>query len=273
MHSFDVSVGPGSVARVVELIDRLAEILVIGASRPIFEHDDRRNTIVKVEGESIRLRIVEELDRTKHEPTPEERLRLKEQHVYPRVPKWNYSPTGRLRLEISETLYGGKEVWSDRPDQVLEDLLPQIARAIRETAVRQRTRRTEIEEQARISAARERERWAEEERKRKRDERHRSLVAEAKRWQEAALLREYAGELQRTAATSSTTYDPAALGELIEELRDAADHLDPIPDHVGSLVGSTTASTEVENADDLDDGLRDLEVPAPGDGASEDKPN
>jgi len=248
INSFDVSIGPASIARVVALIDKLAEFLATGATPPAFESGGRRMTIVKVDGEGIQLRIVEEVDRTKHNPTPEERGRLKERFVYPRVPDWDYSPAGRLRLEVAETLYGGKEAWSDRPDQTLEVVLPLIVRAIRETAARQRASRAKIDEQARLSAARERERWDAEERKRKQDERHRALVAEAKRWEEAALLREYAGELQRAAAMSSLAGDYDALGALIEELHDASDHMDPIPDRLSSLLSS---AVRAEKATDV----------------------
>ena len=274
VNSFDVSIGPASIARVVALIDRLTELLATGATPPAFENGGRRMTIVKVDGEGIRLRIVEEVDRTKHNPTPEERGRLKERFVYPRVPDWDYSPAGRLRLEVAETLYGGKEAWSDRPDQTLEVVLPLIVQAIRETAARQRTRRIEIEDQARLSAARERERWDAEERKRKQDERHRALVAEAKRWQEAALLREYAGELQRAAAMSSLAGDHDGLGALIEELHDASDLMDPIPDRLSSLLGSAVGAEKGNDGDGLGDeeALDNSEVTAPGEDAGEDEP-
>jgi hypothetical protein len=252
-QTFDVAIGPESVGRVVALIDDLADLLIDGKTKPVFESGDRRTTVVKVGGEPIRLRIVEELDRTRHDPTPDERTRLKQDFVYPRVPAWDYRPDGRLRFEIAETIYGGKEIWSDRPDLKLEGVLVRIAQAIRDTATKQRTRRTEMAERARISAAEERERWEQEARKRKRDERHRALVAEARRWQEAGLLREYAAELRHSALPSRKTLDRSGLLAFIEELHEAADHLDPVVERLGSVIDAAMEEEERADSESLED--------------------
>lgn len=258
-ESLEVAVGPGSVERTVAIIDGLIGLLKKEGYEPTLERVDHRTKRLKLDGEAVRVRIAEELDRTRHVPTKEEQERLKERFPYPRVPAWDYQPTGRLNLTVDPALFGRTETWTDRQETKLEDSLPRIAKAIRQLVVDQRTRRTEMEEQARLSAEREHARYEAEALERKREEHRRALVAEARQWQEASLLRDYARELQVEAACHAGLDDAPALAAFVEDLLDAADRLDPIAGRLGTLVEASLKSSEYDEslAEEEDD------VPAP----------
>lgn len=250
--SFDVAVSAACVERAVVIIDRLIGHLKEGGSAPTFERPDHRTKLLKLDGEAVRVKIVEELDRTRHVPTKEEQERLKERFPYPRVPAWDYQPTGRLTLTTDPAQYGRTETWSDRPEARLEDSLPRIAKSIRQLVVAQRTRRTEMEQKARLSAERDHARYGTEALNRKREELCRALVAEARRWQEASLLRDYAREVQVEAASVTDLAGSGALAEFVDGLLDASDTLDPLPARLAALVDSTLRSADDDQPADAD---------------------
>lgn len=259
-ESFEVAISPGSVERTVAVIDGLIGLLKEGGPAPTLEKLDYRTKRLKLDGEAVRVRIFEELDRIRHVPTKEEQERLKEPYPFPRVPAWDYQLTGRLTLTTAPVQYGRTETWTDRPPARIEDSLPRIAKAIRQLVVDQRSRRTEMEQQARLSAERESARYQAEALERKREEYRRALVAEAHRWQEASLLRDYARELQVEAAAVAELEGSKALGEFVADLLDASDKLDPISGRIGTLVESVLRSADGESDDPEDD---DLETPEP----------
>lgn len=252
-QSFDVAISPGSVERAVTIVDRLIGLLREGGLPPTIEQVDYRTKHLKLDGEVLKLRLAEELDRTRHVPTKEEQARLEERFHYPRVPAWDYQPTGRLSLTVAPAQYGQTETWTDRPEAPIEDAFPRIIKVIRQLVITQRTQRTEVEQRARLSAEREHARYEAEARERKRREYRSSFVAEARRWQEAALLRDYARELQVEAAGLADLQESEPLAGFIEDLLEASDAIDPIPGRLGAFVESAQAAAADDEAVEPDD--------------------
>jgi hypothetical protein len=150
-QSFDVAVSPASVERAVTIIDRLLGLLTSEGLSPTIEQVDYRTKHPKLDGEAIRLRLAEELDRTRHVPTKEEQEHAKERFHYLRVPTWDYQVTGRLSLALAPAQYGQFETWTERPEARLEDALPRIAKLLKQQVMAQRDHRTETEHRARLA--------------------------------------------------------------------------------------------------------------------------
>lgn len=101
--------------------------------------------------------IGEENDRTDHVLTASE-LKQKERYSYSYAPKYDYTPSGRLFIEIETWHRGRRQRWADRQRWTVEEKLGQIvdeieARTILEREDRVERERKEAERQVRIRAA------------------------------------------------------------------------------------------------------------------------
>lgn len=245
-RALDVAVGKDSFERVVALIDRLFDVLAEGGIDPKLEHIDRAQVLV-VDGEKFRFRFAERLTKTPHQPTPEERARVRRGETYPRVPAWDYGGSGSLRLELAEgTSHYHATTWEDGKQGRVEDRLAEVVPTIRRLVVAIKERRVRAEEQARIYAARESERYRLESARKKGAERVRSLVGEAARWHEATLLRRFA-EALRAAMVVAGSAKPTNEREepFVNELLRAAAALDPIPSRIRRVEPGEAVITEV----------------------------
>jgi hypothetical protein len=244
---FDVAVGKDSFERVVALIDRLFDVLAEGGIDPKLVHIDGTQVLV-VDGEKFRFRFAERLTKTPHQPTPEERARIRRGETYPRVPKWDYGGSGSLRLELAEgTSYSCAITWEDGKQGRVEDRLAEVVPAIRRLIEERKEYRIRAEESARVHAAQERERYRRESSRKRRAERVRALVAETARWHEAVLLRRYA-EALRVAMVMARSGAPASGKEepFVDELLRAAAALDPIPARIRREEPGEAVIDEVE---------------------------
>jgi hypothetical protein len=117
---------------------------------------------VKVRGHEIGLRISQESDRSDHVPTAKE-LADKKRYSYTRIPKYDYTPSPRLKIELPGAYEHRQSAWTDGVRYQLEDKVAEILQEIE--------LRSDATERARIAA---------EERKRQEQIAHEQRVEQAK---------------------------------------------------------------------------------------------
>ena len=108
---------------------------------------------VIVEGTEIPFLLEEKADRSDHVPTLAELAELK-RSPWRTLPKWDYTPSGKLSLRIDVSVYwtdGIRKRWSDSRGRVVEDSLNEIIVAFVEIGAGMRRHR---EEEAREEAER-----------------------------------------------------------------------------------------------------------------------
>lgn len=163
--------------------------------------------IVQVLDEELPFSISEVVEHSEHKPTREEIIRQKLESWW-RPPKWDYKPTGRLKLTIDCSDYlGVRRAWSDGKKRRVEDCLGHFMVALVLVSKALKRQREE-------SAERER-RWAEE-RKREAEEAARKTEYERKAkvidkfagsWRHSKLLRDFARELSAEAERAEVPAD------------------------------------------------------------------
>ncbi|ACL64509.1 hypothetical protein A2cp1_1164 [Anaeromyxobacter dehalogenans 2CP-1] len=153
--------------------------------------DDK--TMLEVDGEQFRLRFKEENARTPHRPTPEERRKIAAHPHFHSVPKADHHPTNRFTLELYDPNVGYRyrARLADRRRATLEQALVEVPALLRRLV--QENRDAEVERERRRRAWEEQERQETEERQRREREKARraELLADARAWREASLLRDY----------------------------------------------------------------------------------
>lgn len=79
---------------------------------------------VTIGGQKVDFQIAEVLDQKSHEPTPKE-IRNQKQNPWIKLPKWDYIPSGRLKIWIPHVPYGVHvyHSWSERKPNALENSL------------------------------------------------------------------------------------------------------------------------------------------------------
>ena len=139
--------------------------------------------------------IGEENDRTDHVLTASE-LKQKERYSYSYAPKYDYTPSGRLFIEIETWHRGRRQRWADRQRWTLEEKLGQIvdeieARTILEREDRVERERKEVEQQTRIQAA------VQEAGLLLRESRRKDVfLAQVEQWHSANRIREYLAAME-----------------------------------------------------------------------------
>ena len=149
--------------------------------------------------EDLGLLISEKIDAVPHALTQQELARQKRgQWVYP--PKWDYRPTGNLRLSIEGAPQGIRHSWGDGAAQRVEDCigklitsLPIVAEARKREREEHRRRTQEWEEQAKLQKER-RERHEEFQRRAK------VLAKLAGKWNEAQAIRDFAAAFAKASS-------------------------------------------------------------------------
>ncbi|WP_324715292.1 hypothetical protein U7230_07820 [Carboxydochorda subterranea] len=194
---------------------------------------------MEVAGQKLGIRMRELVARTPHTVTPEEKLRQRHD-PWARIPDWDYTPSGRLALEIRDLEYlglGVRQRWVDGTSQRLEPCIGKFIVGLEQAARAKRAHHEEVE--------RRRREWAEEERKRtlerlKREQeqaRHQELVREADTWATAQRVRLYAAAVERQAQAQGMDTSPnSPVGRWLTWARSVADRLDPLPRRLAGVV-------------------------------------
>jgi hypothetical protein len=161
----DARIGPGSIERVVLLIHSLVHAALDRGHQLSADPDFR----IIVDEQPLAVRIYETKDKTPHVPTATELKRQAEEDEwrarYPSTHRrdhkayrtWDYSPSGRLVMEISDP----KQVrwqsdpivgrWRDRTSTRLEDYLGETMVALKTGAAVARHQRAKEAEEARLA--------------------------------------------------------------------------------------------------------------------------
>lgn len=151
---------------------------------------DRGHLIFGVRGHDIVLRVTQLDDRADHVPTARE-LADQQRYSWTRIPKYDYTPSARLKVELPGRFEYQQSTWADGSKSQIETRLPEIVQELEfraDAAERQRLadeerhRQEQLEEQQRIARARI-----------KLNESHRAeaLRAQLAAWQQARQLDDY----------------------------------------------------------------------------------
>lgn len=219
-YSYDIRVTRESLDRAHLVMDTLVKALEERGYPVKLTGEHKGRSVVTVDDESFQFGITEKIRRSTHKLMPEERA--KTVRYYWEIPRYDYHPTGQLALRIFNAFYGVRQQWSDGKIQKIETCLGEFIEGLRIAAEREKERRAE-NERRRIA-------WQEEERrraeirrledieKRKADK----LLKDVDGWATARRIRAYITELE------SKHSDVEGVPEWIEWARAYADKIDPI---------------------------------------------
>lgn len=226
-----VRVSPEALPRALRIIDAL--LSAVEAANYTLKWESPYNTplSIAVLDEELTFSISEILDRMEHKPTREEITREKLK-LFWHPPKWDYRPSGHLKITIDCTDFRGvRHTWSDGKKKPLEEYLGHFMVGLVLVAKAIKQGREERAEQER--------KWAEE---RKQAAEESARQAEYKRkaevagklaasWNQSKLLREFGNtllaEAEKMAASEDQKQDLEAI--VIWTMRHA-DLVDPLTD-------------------------------------------
>jgi hypothetical protein len=161
---FDTHVGPGSIDRVFLLI----HAMLVAASERGHRLSSEADVRIIVDEQPLAVRIYETKSKAPHIPTPAElKQQAKEdewrssyrsdgQSTHKVYRTWDYFPSGRLMLEISDPNQARWKSdpivgrWRDRPARHLEDCLGDVMAALKSGGIMARLQRAKEAEEARI---------------------------------------------------------------------------------------------------------------------------
>jgi hypothetical protein len=149
-------VGKDSIERALRIMDALLKALD-GRGFTI-SVDEKKRTTATVLGEPVAFALEELVDRTERPLTPaQEKEKARHPWKYAR-PEYDYSPSGRLSLKITDPSWGeiGRRSWSDGKRQRIEKVLNALIAGLIQAASVEREHRIQHEEWAREQAERER---------------------------------------------------------------------------------------------------------------------
>ncbi|MEX0885825.1 MAG: hypothetical protein WD009_05225 [Phycisphaeraceae bacterium] len=201
VRRLDVEASPAQLQRALLIFDTLIKALAqrghevqLGRRRP-------RSTGITIAGERITFSLHEFADKRPHELTDEEKRRRKDDpwgFGYPRPPKYDYFPSGKVRLRLNG-VPNMRGCWSDGMRYIVEDCLHHLLKAVDEAPARLEAWRVEQERlrREREQAAREAERRRQEAERRHQEEQRRREELERRRETERRRVRRIERELDR----------------------------------------------------------------------------
>ena len=131
----DVSVYPASVDRALRIMDALMKALETRGWSVEVDDEGKHSTSTVVLDERVFFFLDEKTARSDHTPTAEEKREAKE-FAWRTPPRWDFKPSGLLRLQIADAGYMGiRTLWADgekrqqRLDGSLNDFLIGLVKA------------------------------------------------------------------------------------------------------------------------------------------------
>ena len=235
VRALDIVVSAAQRDRALCILDAFVRGLErAGLEVRISNRGNRRSWAV-VDGEDVGFSLKEGVNRVEHKPTPEERERLASPWYENDVPRWDESPSGRLRLRIERP--GTKRAtWSDTRRYRLEDSLDAAVRAVEETSAdraiaraAESERRRNIEERQRVISAEFEAREAERRRVSEEERRFTELREKVRLWREAQDLRAFAEALRnRLIASGAELSESGESARYLSWVEECATRLDPL---------------------------------------------
>ncbi|WP_254710576.1 hypothetical protein [Streptomyces lunaelactis] len=181
-----------------------------GAPRPHRRRSAPPHFTITAQGQECGFLVRQEQDRSDHTPTEKELAEAKK-YSWIRIPQFDYTPAGRLRIILSGGQPHRASEWADTADRTLEDQLAEIVQEVDlrgEAAERKRLADLEAAQQKRLrwEAAMQQARIAYAE-----SYRVKHLEAQAEAWRDATSLSEYlsAIRLQTEKLPAGQTKDDA----------------------------------------------------------------
>lgn len=170
---------------------------------------------ITAQGQRIEFRVVQEKDRSEHIPTGKE-LEEAKKYSWVRIPRYDYTPSERLRVVLSGGHSHRGSEWIDSTERLLEEQLAEIVHEIGlrgEVAERKRLAQIEEARQRRLrweaAMAEARDKYAE-------DYRVRQLESQEAAWHRAMRLTEYLEAARAHVATLPYGSERARAEEWIE---------------------------------------------------------
>src|SRR5688572_10651487 len=215
-RALDIAVSEASLPRALRIMDALLKALDARGMPVRIEPDGKRHSYVKLQGEQLAIRLVENTSRTEREPTAEER-RYKKQHGYVYLPdRYSYQATGVLKLGGLGYASDLQNVVADGKHQRIEQRLNDFVVKLEAEAVRRKRHAEHLERQHRH--------WEEQERiRREREERQRKEVERLKGLEQDAAAAETKEIQERGAVDAGSEF-----GLWLDWARHEADWLDPL---------------------------------------------
>lgn len=183
-------------------------------------------------GEKLQLSITEAIRRSEHKSTPEEIARQKQDSWW-RPPRWDYAPSGDLKLALWSCDYPGiSHTWADGKRRQLETCLGEVLVACQRLPAAVKKEREDRAEAERLRREEEKRRAEEALRKAEYDRKAKTVKELAQAWHESKLLREFAAALQSTSAVTADLSDNAKseIQSMIDWTLRNADYVDPLTD-------------------------------------------
>jgi hypothetical protein len=226
-----VSVSPEALPRALRIVDALLSAVEAASYTLNWKSPYNTDLSITVLDEKLPFLISEIVERIEHKPTRDELTREKlELSWHP--PKWDYKPSGRLKITIDCTDFRGvRHTWSDGKKKRLEGYLGHFMVGLILAARAIKQGREERAEQQR-KWAEERKQEAEKEARRAEYNRKAEVVGKlAGSWNQSKLLREFANTLSTEAEKISASEDQKQdLHALVVWTLRYADFVDPLTD-------------------------------------------
>lgn len=248
---FDLEIGKESVTRAVAFLNAL---VTAAEDRGCQVVKGNRALVFFGDGETLDFRIVEQITRSKHEPTEAELAAIArwERHQQqrrqswnygswtprPTPPEWDYAPNGHLQVIVNKGHYGHdglRRTFGDGKTQRIETLINAILEAFATWSASIKAKRIEDERRQRE--------WEEE--KRRREDQRRQNALEGKRiealsknlerWNQRQQILEFVAAVE--AKLNSSGYDePEPVREWIAWANDYANRIDPLNERLPQLL-------------------------------------
>jgi hypothetical protein len=227
-HTSHIEVSEASLTRALRILSGLLRVLEERNFRLKWTNEEGSRLSVLGLDEELHFVISEKIDSVPHALTDREAARQKRgEWIYP--PKWDYRPTGNLKLSVTGAPRGIRHSWSDGKQQRLEECLGKFISSL---AVIAHALKKDREERRRIQLEWEKDAKREEECRVRREEYKRRaevLTRLAQRWKDATMIREFALAF----AKASSSFCRTAAGKREAEAfflkaMEYADSVDPL---------------------------------------------
>ena len=201
-------------------MDAFLKALELRGFRVTISTAEKPETQVEILGQRLTITLDERIKRTEHAPRTGERF----------GPKWDYAPSGQLRLKIDEWVSGSaRKTWSDGQRARLERQLNSVVAGLVVIADVKRAWEQEREREEAARREAERQRALAEQARREEEERRSVLERQAESWAKSQRLRGFIDEVERRANAKGVSIVPGSeLGAWIAWAREHADRLDPL---------------------------------------------